>query len=112
VVAAITGALPARTAIARTGRLQFDIGDAGSDIQAGLPCTLTGWQRIGILRPADQKVAAGRPRPTRWRRRTVIAARSPRPILLVGAFRASAVFKTKASQRPPSKYQMFDGEVI
>ena len=50
--------VPARTAMREPDRLQFDIGDADSDVQPGLALHADGLQRVGILRPADQKVAA------------------------------------------------------
>src|SRR6266704_1717117 len=50
--------VPTRTALRKPDRLQFDIGDTGSDIQPGLALHADRLQRIGILRPADQKVAA------------------------------------------------------
>src|ERR1700704_603577 len=50
--------VPTRTAMREPYRLQFDISDTGSDIQPGLALHADGLQRIGILRPADQKVAA------------------------------------------------------
>ena len=59
-------------------RLQFDIGDAGSDIQPGLALHADGLQRMSLRGDQD----------------------------------ASAVFKTRRFPNPPSKYQMFDGEMI
>ena len=50
--------VPTRTAMRKPDRLQFDISDTGSDIQPGLALHTDGLQRVGILRPADQKVAA------------------------------------------------------
>src|SRR5450432_4405995 len=47
-----------RTAMGETDRLQFDIGNAGGDVQAGLALHADGLQRVGILRTADQKIAA------------------------------------------------------
>jgi hypothetical protein len=58
VLAAIPVHVLARTAMRELDRLQFDIGDAGSDIQPGLALHADRLQRIGVLRPADQKIAA------------------------------------------------------
>src|SRR5882724_893161 len=77
-------------------RLQFDIGDAGSDIQPGLALHADGLQRIGILRPADQKVAAADPDRRVGADATVIAseiaASNPAGRCIQ---EASAVFKTR-----------------
>jgi len=58
VVAAMVMHVPARTAMRKPDRLQFDISDTGRDVQPGLALHADGLQRIGILRSADQKVAA------------------------------------------------------
>ena len=113
-VAAIPVRVPARTATCELDRLQFDIGDAGSDIQPGLALHADRLQRIGILRPADQKVAAAAdPDRCVGADATVIAreiaASNPAGRCIQ---EASAVFKTRRFPNPPSKYQMFDGEVI
>ena len=39
-------------------RLQFEAGDAGGDVQAGLALHADRLQRVGILRSADQKITA------------------------------------------------------
>src|SRR3982074_1116590 len=39
-------------------RLQFEIGDAGRDVQPGLTLHTERLQRVGILRATDQKIAA------------------------------------------------------
>src|SRR5664279_1525365 len=50
--------IEARCASARQDRLEFDPGDAGCEIEAGLPLHADRLQRIGIARTAEQKVAA------------------------------------------------------
>jgi hypothetical protein len=39
-------------------RPQFEAGDTGGDVQPGLALHAERLQRVGILRPADQKIAA------------------------------------------------------
>jgi len=56
VVAAMVMHVPARTAMRKPNRLQFDISDTGRDVQPGLALHADGLQRIGILRSADQKL--------------------------------------------------------
>ena len=62
VVAAVSrdgGAMvPVMPRMAEPDRLQFDIGDSGRDVQAGLALHADRLQRVGILRTADQEVAA------------------------------------------------------
>jgi hypothetical protein len=47
-----------RPAMPEPDWLQFDIGDAGRDIQPGLALHADRLQRVGMLRTADQKIAA------------------------------------------------------
>src|ERR1700730_3587539 len=49
---------PARTTVPKPERLQLDIGNSGGDVQPGLALHTNGLQRVGILRTADQKIAA------------------------------------------------------
>src|ERR1700687_3908460 len=50
--------MPAITAMGETDRRQFDVGAPGRDVQPGLALHADRLQRVGIRRPADQKVAA------------------------------------------------------
>ena len=52
------GVMPAPAAASELDRLQLDAGDAGGDVQPGLALHADRLQRVGIRRPADQKVAA------------------------------------------------------
>ncbi len=45
-------------AAAQSHRRQFEIGDAGRDVQPGLALHADRLQRIGVRRAADQKIAA------------------------------------------------------
>ena len=55
-VTAMVAMMPARTG-GDVG-LQLDAGDAGRDVQPGLALHADRLQRVGVRRPADQKVAA------------------------------------------------------
>ena len=57
-VAVTPGGVPARSARRKSERLQFEISDAGRDVQPGLALHAERLQCVGILRPADKKVAA------------------------------------------------------
>src|SRR5260370_37729428 len=50
--------MPVRTAGPEPHRLQFDIGDASGDVQPGLALHADRLQRVGILRTANQEIAA------------------------------------------------------
>src|SRR5580704_7591193 len=50
--------MPAVTAMRELDRLQVDIGNAGRNVQPGLALHAERLQRVGILRTADQEVAA------------------------------------------------------
>src|SRR3981189_17963 len=52
------GNVPARPAGAGPERLQLDIGNSRRDVQPGLALHADRLQRVGILRTANQKVAA------------------------------------------------------
>jgi len=67
-------------------RLQFDVGHAGRNVEPGLALHADRLQRIGILRTADQEIAAAAD-PDRGvgADAAVMPARSPRPTRLVGA---------------------------
>src|ERR1035437_2129688 len=63
-VMAMPVSVPAIAAMRELDRLQFDIGYSGRDVQPGLALHADRLQRVGILRPPDQEVAA-EPHPDR-----------------------------------------------
>src|SRR5258708_12310926 len=50
--------MPVRTAGPEPHRLQFDIGDTSGDVQPGLALQADRVQRVGLLRTANQEIAA------------------------------------------------------
>src|SRR5258708_2293025 len=56
--AAMAAMMVLRAATPEPVRLQLEAGDAGCDVQPGLALHADRLQRVGMRRPADQKVAA------------------------------------------------------
>ena len=50
--------VPIGPATREPDRLQFEAGDTGGDVQPGLALHADRLQRVGILRSAEQKIAA------------------------------------------------------